>query len=1257
MIHKLKQFKMYLCLFLVMISQSYGKTYPCQGGVHSSTAISSARSGAGVALSTSRWGDGVNTEVTFSFITAGYVFNHSNESPPNTNIDILPLVDTNGDPVDDVRFPATTRQVVLKAFEAWSAVADITFREVIEPVEIGQIRVGGHGTFTGSVLGHGFFPPSGEVADNDISGDLHLDTNRTWDEQLLFATTVHEIGHSLGLNHILNVTREMGIPPQTEVVPLNVADGVIMFPNIGDQAGPLTASDKAYIQYIYKAPAPRIDNIIMSPSDRLISWLYPRDPFINVTGALNPLSINFTDINNPATSCYSAEIVIDANNNNNVTINTLVTTSNLSHFEIESVPYVFSKSETDDGEEANKKFDDTFNDGAKTFWSRQLDRGQSDNAYVLPISEAPTTTALLPLIPVYGATHSTFWRFQRSYILSKDQSIEYRVLNSHGNVIAEIAQSEQGADIGVGNLGPLDIPYGEVRLDLSSIEGQVFSVAYLFKRGEAFQTEAVYIDDIVFENVLVQNGSFTKLPPLIDGSTASYFVTEIPSMHYRLQMISNFTGGISVTSTSIIKNFVPAIKHIKESGTFTNQTLNSNNVNTVINIEISYTDPVIVTVNNNEPPELDLANVNRNAIYKSGSGTDKLVFQYTISQNDDTGGDALNYTSTSALDPKSSTINNSLDIDSIDLTLPETSSTNALAQSNVRIDTIPPIVTIHTKATNDVRPELTGTVDDINATLLVSVSEQQNLMAIINGNGTWTLPETAYISDLAGGLFNVQVTATDAVGNIGMDSTLVCIDTIPPIVTIHTRTTNDVKPELTGTVDDINATLLVSVSEQQNLMAINNGNGTWTLPETAYISDLAGGLFNVQITATDAVGNIGMDSTLSELTIDTTPLVILNTIIAADNSYIEIQFNKGVYGDNVMMSGVDSDDFITTIDDSGVSIDSSDFRKIDGRILEGGESVIRIELSLSGMTDSSDVISIEPKMNSVFDNNGTVLAGGPSEVIMLTINEVVSPPIFSITFTFDLDSTSIPLTFGLGSMSKTVFPTPSIFYFDDGINQSERQINSISETPSRWTLKFDPDAGQTGNLSWTIINQNPGYKVYLQKVSGKGSSDLAIDLTNTNTNPISVSDDVSFELVYGPRFIDTFPALTMGWNLISLPYVMTQTLHSIFPNIIQSPIWFWNGKNFQTLGNGSALISNCGYWVYFEKNTTVTQIEGVAVESQLNIEGGWNLTGYPRNILLLSQVPNVANIPSIWRYSSANIQYQKVISTLNSFQGLWVYRK
>ncbi len=200
------------------------------------------------------------------------------------------------------------------------------------------------------------------------------------------------------------------------------------------------------------------------------------------------------------------------------------------------------------------------------------------------------------------------------------------------------------------------------------------------------------------------------------------------------------------------------------------------------------------------------------------------------------------------------------------------------------IDTMSPVVGVEVLATNDSTPALNGAVDDADATILVSV-DGTLYTATNNQNGTWTLADNTINPALADGIYDIQVTATDSVGNVGTDTTTneLTIDTMPPVVGVDVLATNDSTPALNGTIDDADATILVSV-DGTLYTATNNQDGTWTLADNTINPALADGIYDMQVTATDSVGNVGTDTTTNELTIDTMPPVVGVDVLATNDN-------------------------------------------------------------------------------------------------------------------------------------------------------------------------------------------------------------------------------------------------------------------------------------------------------------------------------------------------------------------------------------
>ena len=250
-------------------------------------------------------------------------------------------------------------------------------------------------------------------------------------------------------------------------------------------------------------------------------------------------------------------------------------------------------------------------------------------------------------------------------------------------------------------------------------------------------------------------------------------------------------------------------------------------------------------------------------------------------------------------------------------------------------------------------------MNDPNAIVVVTI-DGNDYTATNNGNGTWTLADDV-VATLAEGSYPTSVSATDAAGNTVTNSGTVVIDTTAPTVGIDDLTTNDTTPELTGTVNDPNAVVVVTI-DGNDYTATNNGNGTWTLADNI-VALLAEGNYTATVTATDAVGN--SDSATGSIVIDTS--------IDEKNNGQTVTFDS-ISND----SGV-AGDFITS--DSTLIF--------NGTVDLGDNTTLTVSVDGTSYTFGTDPeLTIDGSGNWSLDLTGTPLPAGTYAVVATVTDEV-----------------------------------------------------------------------------------------------------------------------------------------------------------------------------------------------------------------------------------------------------------------------------
>lgn len=309
-------------------------------------------------------------------------------------------------------------------------------------------------------------------------------------------------------------------------------------------------------------------------------------------------------------------------------------------------------------------------------------------------------------------------------------------------------------------------------------------------------------------------------------------------------------------------------------------------------------------------------------------------------------------------------------------------------------DIIAPSVVLDDFTTTDPTPELSGTIDDPTAVIVVTVDGTE-YVADNNGDGTWTLPNGS-LPPLDAGANTITVKATDAAGNEGNDSAIVTWDNSGLFVSISALTTNDATPALSGEISDPAATVTVTV-DGVDYSATNNGDGTWSLADDT-VAALPEGSTTVTVTADNGV------DTVTDTAVITVDLTAPSLAISADDLNlangeaitVTFQFSEAVNGfaeGDVAVAGgslsaftqVDADTWTATFTQDGSSTAPS------LTVANGAFTDVAGNAGIGDSLDGSDGFGadiVQPTLAiSAADMN---LANGESTTITFQFSEAVT---------------------------------------------------------------------------------------------------------------------------------------------------------------------------------------------------------------------------------------------------------------------------
>lgn len=271
---------------------------------------------------------------------------------------------------------------------------------------------------------------------------------------------------------------------------------------------------------------------------------------------------------------------------------------------------------------------------------------------------------------------------------------------------------------------------------------------------------------------------------------------------------------------------------------------------------------------------------------------------------------------------------------------------------------------------------------------------------------------------VSGAVYSIAFNGSDANGNTAptVTQTGFTFDTSKPTVSSVSVTTlkdADVGAKSVSITfsEAMNATVNPSPTITGLASAYTITGSTWTVGNTVWTgtftlidnNEAATGTYNIS-TFQDAQGNVMNSDTARTVVVDTRNPAITGRTLHAQNNYIDVVFDQGVYTNSAGTGGLIASDLVVTFTQNGggaTAATISSVTQTTGSALAGGETTIRCNLAITGNATGVETITVKPAASQIYDNVGNA---APITTVTASVNlnpSDTTPPTITSVQTLD----------------------------------------------------------------------------------------------------------------------------------------------------------------------------------------------------------------------------------------------------------------